>query len=278
MASRVVAPVPVLGARGARAAARRCGALSPSRTARRHAYPDAAASRTARCSHPPIHARGGAPWLSRSCLPCRCAQARRICRRLHAGPLVNAGIRRHLQGEAFSGRFPGFVTRMSFDPKQLATAKLDVAIPLATATTANADYDGEMRGKDFFAASRYPPRALHRDTIPRAGWQPLCRRGRAVVARDQQAGHAGIYLDAGRATGAGRQGDGPAPGFRHRKRRMGRYQPDPERDRGEHESDPATGATAHPGSGSMTFLPGKPALQGCCIERPSELASNRCVP
>jgi polyisoprenoid-binding protein YceI len=60
------------------------------------------------------------------------------------------------QGEAFAGRFPGFTTRLSFDPQQLATAKLDVNIPLASATTANADYDASMRGKDFFVATKFP--------------------------------------------------------------------------------------------------------------------------
>jgi len=64
------------------------------------------------------------------------------------------------QGEAFAGRFPGFETRMTFDPQDLASARLDVTIPLATATTGNADYDGEMRGKAFldagaFATARY---------------------------------------------------------------------------------------------------------------------------
>ena len=51
------------------------------------------------------------------------------------------------QGEVFTGRFPGFATRLSFDPAQLATSRLDVVIPLASATTGNEDYDPEMRGK-----------------------------------------------------------------------------------------------------------------------------------
>lgn len=67
--------------------------------------------------------------------------------------LVFAGT---YQGEVFTGRLPGFSTRLSFDPQQLASAKLDVDIPLATATTANADYDGEMRGDAFFDAARFP--------------------------------------------------------------------------------------------------------------------------
>ncbi|GAB3364015.1 YceI family protein [Lysobacter rhizosphaerae] len=60
------------------------------------------------------------------------------------------------EGEAFTGRFPGFVTRFSFDPAQLANAKLDVTIPLATASTGNSDYDGEMRGSSFFNAAKFP--------------------------------------------------------------------------------------------------------------------------
>jgi polyisoprenoid-binding protein YceI len=62
----------------------------------------------------------------------------------------------HYQGEAFSGRFPGFATTLRFDPAQLAGARLDVTIPLATATTGNEDYDGEMRGASFFDSKRFP--------------------------------------------------------------------------------------------------------------------------
>ena len=60
------------------------------------------------------------------------------------------------QGETFTGRFPGFVTKLSFDPKQLATSKLDVTIPLVTATTGVEDYDSELRGSAFFNASKFP--------------------------------------------------------------------------------------------------------------------------
>ncbi|MEP6632601.1 MAG: YceI family protein [Luteimonas sp.] len=59
------------------------------------------------------------------------------------------------QGEVFTGRFPGFATTLTFDPQQLAGAKLDVTIPLATATTGNSDYDGEMRGSAFFDSGKF---------------------------------------------------------------------------------------------------------------------------
>jgi polyisoprenoid-binding protein YceI len=60
------------------------------------------------------------------------------------------------QGEAFSGTFPGFSSTLSFDPAQLSTARLEVSIPLAAATTGNDDYDGELRGEAFFDAARFP--------------------------------------------------------------------------------------------------------------------------
>lgn len=60
------------------------------------------------------------------------------------------------QGEVFVGRLPGFSTTLSFDPAQLASSKLDVAIPLAGATTGNSDYDGELRGDAFFASAKFP--------------------------------------------------------------------------------------------------------------------------
>jgi polyisoprenoid-binding protein YceI len=71
-------------------------------------------------------------------------------------PGSTLGFSGKYQGEGFNGAFPGFVTKFSFDPKQLATAKLDVAIPLATATTRNSDYDGELRGASFFNSKQFP--------------------------------------------------------------------------------------------------------------------------
>lgn len=60
------------------------------------------------------------------------------------------------QGETFSGRFPSFATTLRFDPKQLATSKLDVTIPLAGFSTANKDRDDTLRGADFFNVAKHP--------------------------------------------------------------------------------------------------------------------------
>ena len=59
------------------------------------------------------------------------------------------------QGEVFTGHFPGFATRLSFDPNQLAGARLDVVIPMVSATTENADYDGALRGSAFFDTGKF---------------------------------------------------------------------------------------------------------------------------
>ena len=58
-------------------------------------------------------------------------------------------------GEVFTGSFPGFSARLSFDPAKLDAAQLDVTIPLAGAKTGNADRDDSLQGSDFFNVKRF---------------------------------------------------------------------------------------------------------------------------
>ncbi|MGN6112894.1 MAG: YceI family protein [Luteimonas sp.] len=58
-------------------------------------------------------------------------------------------------GETFSGTFPGFATKLSFDPAHLSASKLDVVIPLAGANTGNDDRDTTLRSADFFDVGRF---------------------------------------------------------------------------------------------------------------------------
>ena len=60
------------------------------------------------------------------------------------------------EGEGFTGRFPSFTSKLSFDPKQLATSRLDVVIPLAGVTTANGDRDDALKDTDFFNIGKFP--------------------------------------------------------------------------------------------------------------------------
>ena len=59
------------------------------------------------------------------------------------------------QGETFTGRFGSFTTTMRFDPKQLATSQLDVAIQLAGTQTGNGDRDGTLVSADFFNVAKF---------------------------------------------------------------------------------------------------------------------------
>ena len=72
------------------------------------------------------------------------------------------------QGETFTGRFGSFTTTMSFDPKQLATSKLDVAIQLAGTQTGNKDRDDTLVSADFFNVGKFaqPRQLLGYETYP----------------------------------------------------------------------------------------------------------------
>lgn len=59
------------------------------------------------------------------------------------------------QGETFTGKFGGFTTTLSFDPAQLATGKLDVAIQLAGTQTGNKDRDDTLLSGDFFNVGKF---------------------------------------------------------------------------------------------------------------------------
>jgi len=58
-------------------------------------------------------------------------------------------------GETFTGRFPEFSTRLTFDPDDLDGARLDVTIPLASAVTGNRDRDSTLKTADFFSIAQF---------------------------------------------------------------------------------------------------------------------------
>jgi polyisoprenoid-binding protein YceI len=60
------------------------------------------------------------------------------------------------QGEKFSGTFPRFTAKIALDKADLANARLEVDIDVTSATTGNADYDGELKGSAFFDYAKFP--------------------------------------------------------------------------------------------------------------------------
>ena len=70
-------------------------------------------------------------------------------------------------GEAFSGAFGGFDTRLSFDPARPQDARLVVDIRLSGTDTGNTDRDDTLASSDFFAVEQFA-RASYRATGFRA--------------------------------------------------------------------------------------------------------------
>ncbi len=60
------------------------------------------------------------------------------------------------QDEKFEGRFKRFDAKIDYDPADLAHAKFDVTIDIASVDTANTERDRALPGKDFFDTAQFP--------------------------------------------------------------------------------------------------------------------------
>lgn len=61
-----------------------------------------------------------------------------------------------MQGEGFDGRFGAFEADIRFDPADLASARFDVRIDLASADSQNQERDETLLGPDFFDVASAP--------------------------------------------------------------------------------------------------------------------------
>jgi polyisoprenoid-binding protein YceI len=62
----------------------------------------------------------------------------------------------HLGVSLFSGMFSQASGSLSIDPKNLATTKLSVSVPVASVQTINDKLTGELKSADWFDAAKYP--------------------------------------------------------------------------------------------------------------------------
>lgn len=72
-------------------------------------------------------------------------------------------------GSVFSGRFERFTADITFDPNDLSTAVIDVAIDMASARTGAADKDGAMPGADWFNVAEHPTATFRSDSVRATG-------------------------------------------------------------------------------------------------------------
>ncbi|MFT4056974.1 MAG: YceI family protein [Novosphingobium sp.] len=62
----------------------------------------------------------------------------------------------HFGISEFFGTLPGATGTLSLDPKNLASAKLDVSVPVASVSTTNKTLDEELVSAEWFDAAQYP--------------------------------------------------------------------------------------------------------------------------
>ena len=72
------------------------------------------------------------------------------------GPGSTLGFSGKFQGQQFDGTFGKFDAAISYDPANLATAKFDVTVDVATAKTGDGDRDNALPTPNFFDASKFP--------------------------------------------------------------------------------------------------------------------------
>lgn len=71
--------------------------------------------------------------------------------------------------EKFEGEFETWTATISFDPDNLKSSMMEVAIQTASAQTGNAMYDGTLPKADWFATEKYPEATFKSDEIIGAG-------------------------------------------------------------------------------------------------------------
>ena len=60
------------------------------------------------------------------------------------------------QGEGFEGRFKKFTATIAYDESDLASAKFDVRVDVASVDTQNSDRDDALVTSDFFDPAKFP--------------------------------------------------------------------------------------------------------------------------
>jgi polyisoprenoid-binding protein YceI len=84
------------------------------------------------------------------------------------------------QGEPFEGRFARFDATIAIDPANLAGARIDVAVDVASATTGTEEIDAQLPAAEFFHSSKFP-KARFLSTAVRDGDGALVADGTLTI-------------------------------------------------------------------------------------------------
>ncbi|MGZ5987382.1 MAG: YceI family protein [Caulobacteraceae bacterium] len=75
----------------------------------------------------------------------------------------------HMGLNEFWGTFPGATGILTIDPKDIASAKLSVSVPILTVETTNRELNGEFISTEFFDAGKYPTMTFVSTAVARTG-------------------------------------------------------------------------------------------------------------
>ncbi len=75
----------------------------------------------------------------------------------------------HMGLNEFWGTFPGATGTLTIDPKDIASAKLQVSVPILTVETTNRELNGEFISTEFFDAGKYPSMTFVSTAVARTG-------------------------------------------------------------------------------------------------------------
>jgi polyisoprenoid-binding protein YceI len=94
------------------------------------------------------------------------------------------GFKGSYQGEAFNGTFKAFDAKIAYDAADLAKARFDVTVDLASADTASAERDDALKGSDFFAVAKFPKARFETESFAQAADGSVTAQGKLTI-RDQ---------------------------------------------------------------------------------------------
>ena len=82
--------------------------------------------------------------------------------------LVRYGVI-HMGFTEFWGTFPGATGTLTLDPKAVASAKLDVTVPVVSVETTNRELNYQFFSNEFFDAEKYPVMRFVSTSVTRTG-------------------------------------------------------------------------------------------------------------
>jgi polyisoprenoid-binding protein YceI len=91
------------------------------------------------------------------------------------------GFKGSYQGESFDGRFRTFDATIAYDTNDLAAAKFDVAIDLASADTQSEERDDTLKGSDFFDTGRFPKARFVTESFSKSADGGVEARGKLTI-------------------------------------------------------------------------------------------------